>query len=273
MTRALSALETRLILKLEWDRKVLITIPEAKAVLGTTYGHTRLVLHRLARDGWLARLGAGKYELIPAERGEFAFADPNPLLAGSALATPYYFSYSTAAYHYGLTTQAPAVVYIAALSGKTQRRVIRDHEYQLIRQPKLHFFGAVAVEAFGLRVQMADVEKTVLDSLDRPNYAGGLPEVAGMLARGRSQLNWDKLVADALRFESPALVQRLGHLCDVLAVPWSAAAREQLRAQVGRGKFYLGQTGRWGTGGRYDAAWQVVDNIPPSELKADLEIR
>ena len=30
---------------------------------------------------------------------------------------------------------------------------------------------------------------------------------------------------------------------------WSATAREQLRAQVGRGKFYLGQTSRWGTGG------------------------
>ena len=131
----------------------------------------------------------------------------------------------------------------------------------------------MAVEAFGLRVQMADVEKTVLDALDRPNYAGGLPEVAGMVlktvARGRSQLNWDKLVDDALRFKSPALVQRLGHLCDVLAVPWSAAAREQLRAQVGRGKFYLGQTSRWGTGGRYDAAWQVVGNIPPSELTAN----
>ncbi|MBP7691615.1 MAG: type IV toxin-antitoxin system AbiEi family antitoxin domain-containing protein, partial [Anaerolineales bacterium] len=147
MTRSLSAVEAKLILKLEWDKKSLVTIPQAMAALGASYDHTRQVLHRLARDGWLARLGAGKYELIPAERGEFAFADPNPLLAGSALVTPYYFSYSTAAYHHGLTTQAPAVVYIATISGKTQRRVIRDHEYQLIYQPKQHFFGAVEVES------------------------------------------------------------------------------------------------------------------------------
>ncbi len=122
--------------------------------------------------------------------------------------------------------------------------------------------------ACGLSVRMADVEKAALDSLDRPSYAGGLPEVAGMLARGRSRFNWDKLVDDALRFQSQSLIQRLGYLCDLLEAPWTGAARARLKAQLGRGKHYLGQTRRWGTGGRYHADWQVVDNVPPAELMA-----
>lgn len=215
----------------------------------------------------------GQYERIPAERGTYAFPDPNPLVIGSHLVEPYYFSYGTAAFFHALSTQAWATVYIATDGGKTRSLVIRDKEYRVVGQPKHQFFGATAVEVYGSLAWMAEPEKTVLDSLERPPYAGGLPEVAAMLHAGRARLDWDKLAHSALRFRSQALLQRLGYLVDLLGIQTPPAVRATLQAQIGKATTYLGVPTRWGRGGDYDANWQIVDNVPRHELLAEIQVR
>ena len=106
MSRSLSPLESKLILYLEWEKQPIVTIEDAARVLNISKDYARKVLQRLTRNKWLAPITPGKYELIPAERGEYAFPDTNPLFIGSHLVTPYYFSYATAGYYHGLTTQA-----------------------------------------------------------------------------------------------------------------------------------------------------------------------
>jgi predicted transcriptional regulator of viral defense system len=274
MSRSLSDLEAKLILRLEWDKQPVVTIEQAMAILDCSYDHARQLLHRLARRRWLVPLTPGKYELIPAERGEHAFPDTNPLFIGSALVKPYCFSFATAAFYHGLSTQASAMVYIAT-SVRTGRRLyqVRGKEYRLVFQPSHKFFGAVEVDAYGSRVMMAEPEKTVVDALDQPVYAGGIPEIAAMVRRGQGRLDWSRLADYALRFRSQALVQRLGYLADLLQLPLEAPVRDRLLAGTGKSTPYLGQPGRWGTGGAYNAAWRIVDNIPRQELLAETEVR
>jgi len=274
MSRSLSPLESKLILHLEWEKQPVVTIEDTMAILDCSYDHARQILHRLARRRWLARITPGTYELIPAERGEHAFPDTNPLFIGSALVTPYYFSFATAAFFHGLSTQASATVYIATTVRKGRRLLtVRDKAYRLVVQPAHKFFGAVEVDAYGSRVMMAEPEKTVVDALDRPEYAGDVPEIAAMLRRGRGQLDWNRLVEYARRVESQALVQRLGYLADLLPLPLEASVRDRLLAGVGKSTPYLGRTGHWGTGGDYDATWRVVDNLPRQELMAEIVVR
>jgi predicted transcriptional regulator of viral defense system len=274
MSRSLSSLEAKLILRLEWEKQPVVTIEDTMAILGCSYDHARQLLHRLARRRWLLPLTPGKYELIPAERGEHAFPDTNPLFIGSVLIEPYYFSFATAAYFHGLSTQAPATVYIAT-SVRTGRRLyqVRGKEYRLVFQPQHKFFGAIGVDAFGSRVRMAGPEKTVVDALDRPEYAGDIPEIAGMLQWGQGRLDWDKLAEYGLRFESLALIQRLGYLIDLLRLPITEQARDLLLARIGKSTPYLGRPGQWGTGGEYNARWRIVDNVPRQELLAEIEVR
>jgi predicted transcriptional regulator of viral defense system len=274
MSRSLSDLEAKLILHLEWEKQPVVTIEDTMAILGCSYDHARLVLHRLARRRWLVPLTPGKYELIPAERGEHAFPDTNPLFIGSALVEPYYFSFATAAFFHGLSTQASATVYLAT-TVRTGRRLyhVRGKEYRLVFQPPHKFFGAVEVDAYGSRVRMAEPEKAVVDALDRPEYAGDIPELAGMLQRGRARLDWDKLAEYGLRFESQALIQRLGYLTDLLRLPVAEQARDLLVAGIGKSTPYLGRPGQWGTGGEYNATWRIVDNVPRQELLAEIEVR
>ena len=274
MSRSLSDLESRLILHLEWEKQPVVTIEETMAILDCSYDHARQLLHRLARRRWLAPLTAGKYELIPAERGEHAFPDTNPLFIGSTLVEPYYFSFATAAFYHGLSTQASATVYLAT-SVRRGRRLyqVRGKAYRLVFQPPHKFFGAVGLDAYGSRVSMATVEKTVVDALDRPEYAGDIPETAGMLQRGSGRLDWEALADYGLRFKSQALIQRFGYLMDVLRLPIPAQTRGRLLASLGKSTCYLGRPGRWGTGGEYNPTWRIVDNVPGQELRAEIEIR
>lgn len=272
-SRSLSPLEARLILRLEWDKQAVVTIEDAMRILNVSYDHARQVMHRLARDRWLAPIKGGKYELIPAERGEYAFTDTNALFIGSALVDPYYFTYTTAAFFHGLTTQAGQIVYLATNQGRPGRVLVRDKEYRIVLQPEHKFFGFSVVDAYGSRVNMADLEKTILDSLDQPGYAGDIPEVAGMLRLGKTRLDWHRLAAYAVRFQSRSLLQRLGYLVDLLNVGIEPGARETLLAAVsGKTKCYLGRTRRWNLGGEYDSTWRVVDNIPRRELLSEIEV-
>ncbi len=261
--RSLSPLESSLILRLEWDKQPVVTTEEVMKILNISYDHARQVLHRLAHHHWLSQNAPGKYELIPAKRGEHAFEDPNPLFIGSTLVSPYYFTYATAAFFHGLTTQAARVVYLATTRGRPRALFIRDKEYRLVVQPARKYFGFTQVNAYGTTVNMAEAEKAILDSLDRPGYGGDVPEVAVMLQRGKSKLDWDKLVAYAIRFASHALAQWLGCLLDILNIDIDQDVRHKLLEAVNdKVKCYLGQPKRWHTGGTYNSTWRIVDNIP-----------
>lgn len=271
--RSLSLLESKLILRLEWDKQAVVTTENVMKILDVSYEHARQVLHRLARNRWLAQIRPGKYELIPAERGEYAFADTNPLFIGSVLVEPYYYTFTTAAFYHGLTTQAGLIVYLVTTKGRPGQMLVREKEYRIVLQPAHKFFGFTEVDAYGSKVQMADPEKTVLDSLDQPGYAGDIPEVAGMLRMGRSRLNWQKLVEYAARYRSRSLLQRLGYLTDQLHLSIDAETRNKLLAAAsGNTKCYLGQLKRWQKGGDYDSTWRVINNIPRSELFSEIEV-
>lgn len=271
MPRSLSKLESKLILRMEWDKRKVIDVNSTANILGTSADYARVVLHRLDSDGWMKQIVPGQYELIPAERGEYAFPDTNPFFIGSQLVEPYYFSFATSAYHHGLTTQAFGRTYIATKNGLTHLRRVRGNDYQIVNLPQAKFFGYTELDAYGQLVQIADIEKTVLDSLDRPQYAGDVPEIATMLWRGKNRLNWEKMSAQTEPFRTKSLNQRLGYLLKVLDLEIPTSVLDRLAANIGKTACYLGASGRWGKGGQFDPIWKVVDNIPRSILLADSE--
>lgn len=251
----------------------MITIKDAMKITGISYDHARQLVHGLTRDRWLAVIQPGKYEFIPAERGEHAFPDTNPLFLGSVLVEPYYFSYATAAFFHALSTQASDIVFIATTLDLPRRKWVRQKEYHLVYQPAYKFFGWAETNAYGALVKMADPEKTILDCLDHPVNAGDIPEIAQMLWRGKSNLDWQKLVSYSFQFHSRSLLQRLGYLIDLLSISIEDVSRNiLLEKAVDKTKCYLGQPGRWKTGGEYSPTWQIVDNIPRRFLVADIDV-
>ena len=272
MARSLSPLESKLILFLEWEKKPFVTTKQVMEILSISHDYALVALHRLVQKNWLSPVVPGVYELIPAERGEIAFVDTNPLALGSVLIEPYAFSFATAAYFYGLTTQASTSVYLETTKGKTRIITARGKKYRVIAVPERLFFAVTEVNAFGSNVMMVEVEKAILDSINHPEAAGDIPEIAVMLWQAKSRLDWQKLINYALKFQSQSLIQRLGFLLDFLKIEIPGREREKLLVQVEKTYCYLGRPTKWGTGGKHNAIWQVVVNIPESELLAEIKV-
>jgi predicted transcriptional regulator of viral defense system len=283
--RTLSDLESKLIMELEWQEKRLVTLQDVMDILDCSYAHARKLAHQLEKKRWLDRLEAGKYQFIPASRGSEAVPDMNPLLAGSVLIAPYYYSYATANHFYGFTPQVPATVYIATT--KTKRSTeIRGVEYRFVSLKPSKFFGYRETEVYTAQVVMAEPEKAVVDSLDKMGYAGGIVEVAqvvhsairqavrqaqeGPQGNARDGVELEKLADHALRMGSKALVQRLGYLLETLGDSLPHGLEDRLLAGIDKSKTYLGPTSRWGTGGDYDPKWQVVVNVPTQQLVGEI---
>lgn len=267
--RTLSDLESKLVMKLEWQEKRLVTLQDVMDILGCSYGHARKLAHQLEKKRWLDRLGPGKYQFIPASRGSQAVPDMNPLLAGSVLIEPYYYSYATANHFYGFSTQVPATVYVATT--KTRRPTeIRGVEYRFVTLKPSKFFGYQKTRVYTAEVMMAEPEKTVVDSLDKMGYAGGIAEVVRVVHAAHQRVDLGKLADYALRMGSHALVQRLGYLLEMTGEALPSEIEARLLTGASQTKTYLGSTTRWGTGGAYNARWQVVVNVPERQLLGEI---
>ncbi len=271
MERTLSGNEAKVILELEWRGQKTVTLTDLRKSLGASDGYARYLAHRLVKKGWLERLRPGLFQLIPAERGREGVADTNPLAAGAALITPYFFSFGTACTHHRLTEQVFAEVYLA---GRQRRRprMIRGKRYVFVYVSERRFFGFKEVAVLGIPVQMAVVERALLDAIDRPRYAGGIAEVSHIAANAVLRISWDLLLELANRWGSSALVQRLGYLIDLHQAEMPTdARRDLLKLLRPQSKIQFGPRRRWGTAGKLIRPWNVVENVPRDLLILESE--
>ena len=269
MTRTLSKREAEVVLDLEWRNEKTVTLAALREALGGSETYARKFAHGLVKKGWLERLRPGLFLLVPADRGREGVADTNPLVAGAALVVPYFYSFGTACTHHGLTEQAFDEVYLAC---QEQRRheTIRDKRYVFIHVPTERFFGFSDTAVLGHPVQMATVERALLDAIDRPRHAGGIGEVSRIAARAAGKVSWDGLLELVRRWGSSALVQRLGYFLDLHAVELPDHVRAALLALVHpQSKIQLASRRQWGTTGKLVRPWNVLENVPRDVLISD----
>lgn len=63
---------------------------------------------------------------------------------------------------------------------------------------------------------VTDREKTIIDGLDLPQYAGGIGEIAKALSTAWTQLDESKLRKYAVKIGNSAVAKRLGFLMETL---------------------------------------------------------
>jgi predicted transcriptional regulator of viral defense system len=266
MERTLSKNEAKVILDLEWRRQKTVTLTELHDALRASESYARFVAHKLVKKGWLERLRPGLFRLVPADRGREGIADANPLTAGAVLVAPYFFSFGTACTHHGLTEQVFAEVYVACQAWR-RPQVIRGKPYVFVEVPPERFFGFKELTVLGEPVQMATIERALLDALDRPRHAGGLGEVSRIVSRASTRVSWPVLLALARRWRESAIVQRLGFLLDLHRAHIPDDVRAQLLALAQHAsKIHLGPRGKWGNTGELSRPWNVVENVPHDVL-------
>jgi len=262
--------------KWEGERKTIVRASDVQYVLDCTLDYAYFLLHNLERKQWLERIDTGLYQFVPAAYGYPEKVPPvNAFIVGGAFVEPYYFSFYTANGHYGFTTQMPFTFFVATIKKKADVEW-QGNTFKFVTLSKRKFFGYRRVKVFDAEVNMADPEKSLVDSFDKPRYAGGVAQLVRIVWRGLPRVDQVKLVDYAVRMQSYALVQRLGFVVDFLVKeglvdPLPEDLRSSLLRQVGKTAIYLdSQKPR---SGEFSKDWRIVNNVPRGQLLSEIEVR
>src|ERR1700678_998469 len=139
ITRSLSTQESKVVLALTERGRREATRAEIVELLGRSTKAADHVIESLRRKGWLERATGGEYLLIPPEQGPDALGDSNLLALASRIADPYYMGFSTAAAHYGLTTQHRNVIFVVT-PVRLRERTVGGSRVQIVPPWESKFF-------------------------------------------------------------------------------------------------------------------------------------
>lgn len=267
VARSLSKQESRVVLTLveqgrrEIDRQELVKLLETNPKIADH------IIRSLRRKGWLERASWGKYLLVMPEQGPEAIGESNLLALASRIVETYYIGFGTAATHYGFTTQYRNVIWLVTPVHLRSRKV-GDVKVRIVNPTEHKFFGYTLVDVLGYPVFMSDLEKTVIDCIDRPELAGGIGEAAYILATASHRLDWSKVVEYLIRIGSTPLIRRFGWLLDHVGANIPSEKREHLLQKVGKKrKTCLGPKEILrGTIG-YNDTWHLFVNVRSKELQ------
>lgn len=183
-------------------------------------GIAKLLSHMTSK-GLLMRVRSSLYYVIPYEKDADTFMPDWHLLAPYLVRDrDYYIAYASALQVHGLNTQPSLQEQIVVNKQiRPSTLSVRGIPFQFIYHRDTHFFGyhETWVDSFH-RVHCTDIEKTIIDSLFKPNYAGGIVEIAKAVCLAKNKLNMQKLLAYSQLFRSQAVIKRLGFLLELLHV-------------------------------------------------------
>ncbi|MDD1744997.1 MAG: type IV toxin-antitoxin system AbiEi family antitoxin domain-containing protein [Candidatus Methanoperedens sp.] len=191
------------------------TFEDAARTSSLSHQSLKVMLSRMEKEGFVERIEKGKYLIIPlgARKGRYTI---NEFIIGSQFVKPAVIAYWSALNYHGLTEQIPNMVFIQTTSRKKEQRPeIFDVRYRIVRVTKQKFFGFEKVWIDDAAVQITDLEKTVVDCLDKPQYCGGIAEAAKAL---QGDLDIEKLKKYAMKIGNSAVIKRLGTLCEKIGI-------------------------------------------------------
>jgi predicted transcriptional regulator of viral defense system len=198
------------------------SVQEAAGILQMPTAAARRFLAYLASRGWLARVRRNLYVTVPLDATAPAQWREDPWIVAARAFAPCYVGGWSASEHWGLTEQLfRAVVVLTAMPVRDRHPTIQDTPFHLKVLPESRLFGAVVVWRRGVRVQVSDPSKTVVDLLDDPALGGGMRHVAEIVAAYfDGELRRDAtLLEHAERMNNRTIYKRLGYLLETLAVP------------------------------------------------------
>ena len=193
------------------------TFEEALMISGLPRGSLKKVIYRLEQRGAIERIEKGKYMIIPlgAEKGKYTL---NEFVIGSLLINPYCMAYWSALNFYGLTEQFPNIVFIQTTSRKKKQATeVFGVRYRIVRIKEEKFFGIRKEWIENTQINITDKEKTIIDCLDKPQYCGGVVEVAKALKYG-GELDKKKFLEYAQGIRNSGVIRRFGYLSDLFAI-------------------------------------------------------
>ncbi len=171
--------------------------------IGKVYKNLSRKIFDLHKQGFLIKLEKGKY-CLPNFNDNFVIG--TFLLENSAIA------YWSALNYWNLTEQIPNTVYVQSPIFKKSKK-IRNVEYKFVKVTENKFTGITSVGRGNHKFRITDIEKTLIDCFDLPQYAGGFAEL--IRAFYNAKINVTKLTEYAIRVNNLTIMKRISYLSEL----------------------------------------------------------
>jgi predicted transcriptional regulator of viral defense system len=243
---------------------LIMTTSELASLLHISKPYSMKLLASLNRKGIVFRIGRGKYVVIPAdtlyERKGFV-GDP-VMIAGKLLSGEYYVAYQSAANIHGLAEQLPTITTIA-IPYRKRAIAIGNSRLEFVTIKEDRFSWGIQEMKYGdAMVRVSDLQRTILDCIDRSDLCGGFSEVVRIIANALEQPEFDAgiLIDYARRFGNRAVIQRLGFALEKLRKAETHAMIKSLDRMKSDYTYALDP--RLKPVGPISEKWHIIENAP-----------
>ncbi len=247
------------------------TTAEAIQVLSASASPSsiRELLSAMTKRGLLMRVRGGSYYIIPyASDPDHFMPDWHLLVKCMVKGLPHYIAYYSALQLHNLITQPALKEQIVVPTQKKPSTIrINNVSFQFIYHNHKHFFGKEKIWADSFnKVMCSDLEKTFIDCLFRPDYAGGIIEIAKALYFARKRINFEQLLAYSQIFNSQAVIKRLGFLLEILEIDQPIINELQKR----KSNSYALLDTELPKAGKMISRWSIQQNIDSETIRSAL---
>ena len=263
-SKALGEVEARLLASLASQNKLIFTIKDAQAVAGRPMPAVHSLVSGLVKKKWLIRLVQGKYLIVPLEAGEEGEHTENWFVIAKNLIEPkpYYLSHYSALDIHEMLTQPALMVYISTPVRRIPKKIL-GATFQFIYNKPEDLWGIEDVWATSSQqVKVSDLEKTIIDCLDRPDLCGGISELAKGLWVKRNEIDYNKLTDYAMKYGKKSVIKRLGFLFETYSL--GKESLPLLQKEITNSYTLLDPS--LPISGKFKSSWNVRANIEPAEL-------
>jgi predicted transcriptional regulator of viral defense system len=180
---------------------------------------------------------------------------------------PYFLAYYTAMELHNMIQHPLTTVFIAT-TGRKGNVDLGPVVFRFVRLVGAKFqfgHGPRPIEA-GRAVEVADLERTFLDAVDRPDLCGGIEEVVRGFARRHDDLERERLLRYVVELGQPVTTKRLGFLFEIVGHADPRLMRE-LERLAGRLKTYAALVpGADHATVERSKRWELDVNVDPERL-------
>lgn len=218
-----------------------ITPQTVEQHLGFTSAQAYIFLWKCSKNGWLKRIHQGVYLPIDfmAESQNQVLEDPWKI--GSERFSPCYIGGWSAAQHWDLTDQIfESTIILTTRSLDKKEWALGNQHFITTKISPKKMFGLKNIWQDGMKIQISDPHKTIVDMLDNPILGGGIISVIDFLKKYLSLeiSNLNLLIEYAEKIKNKSVFKRLGFLLSILK-PEKTNIIETCLQKIGKGNTQL----------------------------------
>jgi len=245
--------EQQLFIKLLGEYEIdIFSIDTIESQIQKQFKNLNEVIENLVDKDFISRIERGKY-------CQANFRDE--LVIGTFITKESAVAYWTALNRHGLTEQFSNTIFIQTTHLKKDKTIF-GVPYKFIQVSPSKKAGII-MEGYGNRIySITDVEKTIVDCFDLPQYSGGYAEL--LRAVGQARLKGNKMIEYCKAINNIAAIKRIGYLVELLDKKGMRSFIRYAKQQVNP-KYNLFDPQGLETG-EFISEWKLRMNLPERKI-------